>query len=313
MYRIYKELLYDPNISYNMLIESTKRPKCLYKYQHFYSSDSKENIYWKDNIQGAFHLSLGCEFEDVNDCRPYFKSDTVRETIYKLIKSKTNNQKLIQGIYLEMKKKLTDDYFNSIISNYQHKLRVGCFTKSSDNKAMWRKYGNNSTGFCIEYSTDKNKLLRYSTLPVVYTDDKFDSSIPFAVSLVMECYRKAKKRTLEQNIGIFNDEYEKSIKFTYIPVYVKQTKWNFEDEYRMLLLPHRNTPIGMIEAEKELDRNCNINLKEAIAAIYLGENFDLNPNYENIKKQILEISNSMKINVFQKKLVHNEYINIKIS
>ncbi|WP_333860544.1 hypothetical protein [Clostridium sp.] len=37
----------------------------------------KENKYWKDNIRGAFYLSFGSEFEDVNDCKPYTQMNKI--------------------------------------------------------------------------------------------------------------------------------------------------------------------------------------------------------------------------------------------
>lgn len=50
-------------------------------------------------------------------------------------------------------------YVNSVVSNYRKYIRIGCFTTSHDNSAMWIKYGDCFRGFCIEYDTLKNNLL----------------------------------------------------------------------------------------------------------------------------------------------------------
>lgn len=77
----------------------------------------------------------------------------------------------------------------------------------------------------------------------------------------------------------------------------------------MFLLKNRNTQIGMLRANEVLDGNSNINLSEAITAIYLGENFDNNVNYETMKEEIIQIATEMKIRVFQKKSDCGRYIN----
>lgn len=306
----YKNDLYNPKLSFDSLIDSITMPKHLYKYQYFFSDNHIENIYWKENIQGAFHLSCGCEFEDTNDCKPFIDINKVCEIIESLLKKK-NTPKSNETI-MSIKAAFQNDYIKTVESNYQKDIRIGCFTTSSNSKRMWNKYGNDSTGFCMEYNTDKNKLLKYSTLPILYTDEKYDSSVTLANQLIIEINRKAKGRTLSEDIDVMQEIYQQILKTVYIPVFIKKTEWSFEEEYRLFLLKHRNTPIGMIKAEDELNEHNNIDLKNEVSAIYLGENFHLNPNYEQLKKQVTEIAVMMKIRIFQKKLIGNEYIDIPI-
>lgn len=306
----YKNDLYNPKLSFDSLIDSITMPKHLYKYQYFFSDNHIENIYWKENIQGAFHLSRGCEFEDTNDCKPFIDINKVCEIIESLLKKK-NTPKSNETI-MSIKAAFQNDYIKTVESNYQKDIRIGCFTTSSNSKRMWNKYGNDSTGFCMEYNTDKNKLLKYSTLPILYTDEKYDSSVTLANQLIIEINRKAKGRTLSEDIDVMQEIYQQILKTVYIPIFIKKTEWSFEEEYRLFLLKHRNTPIGMIKAEDELNEHNNIDLKNEVSAIYLGENFHLNPNYEQLKKQVTEIAVMMKIRIFQKKLIGNEYIDIPI-
>lgn len=60
---------------------------------------------------------------------------------------------------------LTDEYLNSVISNYQNKIRIGCFTDSSNNEKMWKKYAGDKTGCCIEYDTSKTNYFNYPHYP----------------------------------------------------------------------------------------------------------------------------------------------------
>lgn len=77
----------------------------------------------------------------------------------------------------------------------------------------------------------------------------------------------------------------------------------------MFLLKNRNTRIGTLRADEISDRNSNVNLSEAVTAMYLGENFYNNGNYETIKEEVIQIAAEMKIEVFQKKANCGKYIN----
>ena len=102
-------------------------------------------------------------------------------------------------------------------------------------------------------------------------------------------------------IKCYNTYYKKILKMTYVPLFIKQPKWEFEHEYRMFLLKHRNTIQGMITMDEFLDENKNINLSKSITGIYLGENFTQNKDSDNILSYIKEIAQSKNITVYQKR------------
>ena len=278
----YEHKLRDKNIPLNVIINETKIPSLLYKYQSFYSSSGCENKYWRENIKGAFHLSLASEFEDDDDCKPSISKDT----IFKNTVASDAKRSIEQ-----------DEYINSVQNNYQNNIRIGCFTTSHDNNDMWEKYGDHSKGFCIEYDTSKNYLFEYSTLPVCYSETPFD--IAESILQMVQISYYAQKRHLPDNIAafLFSNSYEKIIKQSTVPIFIKKTYWKFEDEYRMFILKHRKTDIGELEADKILDSQFNIDLSNAITGIYLGNNFKSNNNYEKILKEMLTIIPEEKIHL----------------
>ncbi len=89
----------------------------------------------------------------------------------------------------------------------------------------------------------------------------------------------------------------------------EKEKWDFEQEYRMFLLKNRTTTVGMLRAKDILDANSNIDLSNAITAIYLGERFNMNLNHNAIKEEILRSVKNTSIKVFQKKRIGRTYIN----
>ncbi|MBV4450936.1 DUF2971 domain-containing protein [Clostridium tyrobutyricum] len=316
MNKTYREALIDPSISFNKIIEGQSIPEYLYKYQSFYSKDMKENKYWKENIRGAFHLSLGSEFEDVNDCKPYMDKEEICKIIEDFFQNCNQNsvtEEQLKTIHTSLCGVLTQEYFDGVISNHQNEIRIGCFTILSDNVTMWEKYANNETGFCLQYSTKRNNLFMNSTLPVLYSEKPYNSSLLLANQIILESCRKAKKRSQKEQLEIYRPIYEKILKTAYIHVFIKEKiKWEFEQEYRMFLLKNRNTQTGMLRAEEILDKNSNIDLANAITAVYLGEKFDENINHDVIKKEIIHIAKEMKIRVFQKRCIDGIYTNENI-
>lgn len=316
-YEKYKKMLFSPEISYDEITSSIKPPPKLYKFQSFYKQDGKENPYWRKNMQGEFHTSLGKEFEDENDCKPYFD----RIEIFKIIENFLAYNHLKQEEIEEMRKILepliTEEQLNKkIANNYQSQIRIGCFTDSSDNLEMWNKYSDMGKGYCIEYNTNQNELFQKSTLPVLY-GVVYNSSLTFASLLILDIMENAKKRTSEENLSIYEDIYKKVIKTTYIPIFIKNSKWSFEREYRMFILEHRTiTTSGrskLLKKEDLPDKNANLDLSEDIKTIYLGENFEKNKNYKELLENVFLITENKKIPLFIKKKKYNgRYKNIKV-
>lgn len=301
MQKSYEEILLDASISYDEIISRLHMPQYLYKYQCFYSPKMVENKHWRDNLRGTFHLSLGKEFEDQNDCKPYINKTEVCHSIKKFLSNFGVAQKEIQNILLGLDNVLTKEYFEGVTSNYQSEIRVGCFTASSDNNDLWKKYSNDETGYCLEYKTSKSHLFKHSTLPVLYSDQPYNSSLTLANALILEAVQQGKNRTLPDQLAIYESVYAKIAKTAYVPLFIKEmNKWSFEEEYRLFLLKTRNTSIGLLKAEDFLDAKANINLSSAITTIYLGKRFNANANYKILKEEIGCIANEMGIRVVQK-------------
>lgn len=309
----YEEMLLSPGISWDAMTAGITIPSKLYKYQSFIKADGKVNPHWIENMEGQFHMSLGCEFEDINDCRPYFNKQLTLDYIDEFLRSFNADCKTRTEISNKLTHTLTNEFFASVISNYQRKIRIGCFTDFSDNEQMWTKYARTKTGYCIEYDTSKNKLFQLSTLPVLYRTQPYDCSLTFANSLILEANRQGKNRTFEENSEIFELIYEKILKTAYIPLFIKQKgRWDFEREYRMFLLPHRNTRDGMLELSQYLDNNYNLDLANAISSIYLGENFAELDNSDELFEKIISTCRAKRLKLFRKTTKNSKVENLEI-
>lgn len=300
MRMLYKDALMSPDISWNQLSEKVIIPSKLYKYQYFYTDVGKKNPFWEKNMNGEFHLSLGCEFEDVNDCKPYISKTDVKKYLVEFYEAMKVEHKIIDNTMRQFETKFTDEIIDGVIRNYQSQIRIGCFTNSFQNNEMWEKYADNKKGFCIEYDTCKNDLFCISTLPVCYTSEKYNLSMTYAYSIILECCKIGKHRNDQEHFNIYQKIYEKIIKTAYIPLFLKEKeKWCFEHEYRMFILKNRNTTRGMLKMNQVLDKNFNINLFAAISAIYLGENFYDNENSSDILRIIKEIAMRKNIPLYK--------------
>lgn len=291
----YEEALFDLDVPLSTIIEKQKIPKYLYKYQTFYYENGTENQYWRKNLKGEFHLSLAKDFEDSNDCRP----DVSEERIIKNIENiyKQNNTADCKVLCNEGLK----DAIEKIIYNYKNKIRIGCFTISHDNIELWNKYSNFEKGYCVEYNTDKNRLLKESILPILYTNhNSYDISEGIAHAVVLQKIKEHKKYNCEEMFLKFNELYEKIYKNAYIPLFIKNQNWEFEKEYRVFLLERRSSKNGDIIMKDFMDDNGNIDLSLAIKTIYLGKRFDENPQCKELYAEVKQIARKGNIEIVQK-------------
>ncbi len=283
----YKKALFDLTVSWSDLVQQVHIPDKLYKYQSFYLNNGEDNPFWKNNIGGEFHLSLAKEFEDINDCRPDISETEIKNLLKKEIINICNfDENYKKNIFDEIDRVVNENFTKKIIDNYQSSIRIGCFTDSFCNQKMWGKYGNNATGFCIEYDTNKSVLFNQFTLPVLYTEKTYNISSS-VVGFI--CNFFADKII---NTKIKESKYDKIQKATYIPIFIKNaSKWSFEREYRMFLLQHMSIGQDIKKMDDYTDEKHNIDLSGAITAIYLGENFEQNKNSEKLFNVMLELQN----------------------
>lgn len=302
----YKDLLFDPDVSWDQVTQYFPPPAKLYKYQSFVTQEKRENPYWMVNMRGQFHTSHGRDFEDKLDCSPSFSRKRAIESIDGLLKADNTPETERRKVLFSVERAINPDYLSCVENNYQKDVQIGCFTDSADNEEMWDKYSCDKTGFCIEYATQKNRLFRLSTLPVVYETNPYDSSLTLA-SMIILCSRETGLSDLM--LTKYKTVYARLLKTTYIPLFIKKPSWAFEREYRMFLLKHRSTREGMLTSQDYLDSNGNIDLSDAVTTIYLGQNFENNQNAPQLRAQIISICKEKNIPLFQKQLKNSHAIN----
>ncbi|ETS97636.1 PF11185 family protein, partial [Fusobacterium sp. CM21] len=266
------------------------------------------NPFWIKNMKGEFHLSVGSEFEDDNDCRPYMNKENIAKYLKEILCYLSGKTDEIDEAINQFNCEFNVENIDGIADNYRNDIRIGCFTKCFNNNKMWDKYGDNSKGFCIEYDVNKNKLFTSTVLPILYTENKYDLSLTYAAQIILEV-RKQQKGT-EEYLKKFGDILKKVLKTSYIPLFIKEPKWSFEEEYRMFILKHRNTPLGMLKMDKVLDENYNINLNDAIRGIYLGKRFEENKKADIILSKIRELSKENQVPVY--KIMDDNNVNVII-
>jgi len=197
-------------------------------------------------------------------------------------------EKKIRELTSESKCKDFYDNFMNAFSQLNIKIKqtyfIHSFAGSYDNPTLWENYTDNDKGFCIEYDLslleeigfDKFTKL-YQMWPIIYKN-KEDIDLS-------ELIRLSIKQVLKQR-DIFG-EYLLGIKVA-INVMSKQTKYNYEDEWRLLI-------------EKKKQKN-NKFYFPFMSAIYLGINIK-----ESDKKIIVDIAREKKIKVYQRTL--NRFVN----
>lgn len=285
--------MFSPDLSLANLTQRIVLPQKLYKYQSFHKNDGTSNPFWKGNMNGEFHTSLACEFEDKNDCVPYFNKETVVRYIDEFLQHHNTPKEEHKHIITQLDK---DFSVKEIIDNYQKEIRIGCFTHSSDNEKMWVKYANDKKGYCIEYDTSKNRLFKLLMLPVLYSDSPYDASHVLSNWLILNSLTQAKGRSLEENFKLHKQLYERNIKMSYISLFIKNKQlWEFEQEYRMFILKHINTCQGMLKMDELLDDKFNLDLSDSITAIYLGKNFFENKDSFALLNEVKSIANRKNI------------------
>lgn len=302
MLKNYSEILQNGDIPLCEMCEYIEKPSKVYKYQGFYQTKDNEYIespYWSNNMKGDFHLSLGREFEDKNDCRPYINKQAVISGIRNFFKKMNTEDELLNQIEKGLEESINDTTLAQITDKYQGTISIGCFTQKKTNEDMWNDYADSSKGFCIEYDTSKNELFRNSMIPIYYSDIPYDSSWTMIAGLILTSTQKGKARTLEDNIKIYGQTYERILKTTYIPLFYKNTRFSYEEEWRMFLLEHRTHNGRAINRENFIESNNNINLSEAISAIYLGINFKQNADYEEKLSIIKRVVKEKQIKLYQ--------------
>lgn len=289
----YSDLL-EPNLSFIDLMKKYPPPDRLYKYHSFDEKKNNQEPYWIQSLKGTFHLSRPNTFEDEYDCIPEISKE---EIIVKYKQKLTLILDRYKGIYSysienltnELNEAITKVGLESIYSYYQSKFLIGCLTTSHTNQKMWKKYSAAGKGYCIEYNMNDCFIVKNSLLPVAYTDEYYNISEAYVNMLLLDLYRQTKKRSNKQMIDVFGDYYASLFKEAYIPVFIKDRKrWSFENEWRVFLFTHQSSEGDLITANSYADGN--INVGNAIKRVYIGSQFNSNPNSDSLREKINSIA-----------------------
>jgi len=145
-------------------------------------------------------------------------------------------------------------------------VRVSCFTLKNDNLLMWAHYANSHTGFCVKLGT-QNSSLKFS-FKVTYDSDNYP----------------------KVTYPLDGDEIFK-------PLLCKARCWEYEEEYRSLLIPFTDK-FGVQDGEGYLIQRTDI------TDIYIG----LRAKDDDVKKlmRLVERS-SFTPNIWQAKTNFDSY------
>ena len=159
-----------------------------------------------------------------------------------------------------------------LIDDFSSMGLITSMTKNDINSMpMWAHYANNHSGYCIEYDTDENTLLKNLLMPVQYTDKRLD-----VTNIIKEQAEKIIKM-IERNIrfGIKETIFDDLMIVWLSVLYscVKHDSWKYENELRVL--------VG--KSEKQY-------LDARPSSIFIGENCD-----QYHREQLIKIANSFKI------------------
>jgi hypothetical protein len=199
-------------------------PKTIFKYRNFDDENHFESLK-NDNIW----LSDPREFEDTNECTSTIDvNEMINENIDEFLDSpfiglflnddkkqmilKSNNpaNELIDFLSTKTelsKEQLEEEFRNNFNNDIKDNLKICSFSAIKDSKQMWEIYGHNNSGYCVEYETEDLEIY-----PVVYDDDIID----------ITTYAKLPKDK-QNNLYLL------------LSVLTKNKKYNFEDEYRLVV------------------------------------------------------------------------------
>ena len=194
------------------ILDAPEYPDIIYKYR-IWNDDFQKTILSERKV----FLAPPTSFEDKKDCKLFVRYDLMTNLdIYKKYKelSKIDNPQWTKEQHKRHALKWTTnsplkDKKNIKIQQEEHfrefneRFGVLSLTANKSNLAMWDKYSNDGTGFCVGFESKilfdnlggGGEVKYYSKLPDIYHDDKF---------------------IIEHSKQVFS----------------KEEKWSFEKEYR---------------------------------------------------------------------------------
>lgn len=201
-------------------------------------------------------------FTNIRNFNDPFECKFVCSDIVNSLNEKLDEYKSFFDIAQKNKQEYIDKAHNKLIEdsseNFLDSLLICSFSECKDNILMWSHYSNCHKGFCIEYDFSQLIKSKALVLPVIYSKTVPD---------IADTYLKNKKR--------------------YSSIYTKSLDWEYEKEWRFIL-------VGDSEGE-----NLRIDKPKAI---YLGCNID-----KRLEEDLIKICKDKEIKCYKAKKDSYEY------
>lgn len=282
---------------YEMIDQKVKEfiPKSFFRFRSFtmqnLSAFNNDELWFSspDSMNDGFDARLFVTQEDkeivkeriVSEIRALNKTTFLK--LYEAIKFPSlKNSTILQEVekqpedFEPMKSQLLESmnyFFESLYScipdMIQNRNRICCFSESINSSSMWGLYGDGETGFCLEYTFDKQPFLddsdcRCFLLPVCYTDKRY--------CLNQEYLQYLAKSICLNYFAILTGFFEKTggqlfhlvcpdLFLALKTIIRKATDWSNEKEWRLIILTTTQGP-----------RSLHFNKRAT--GVYLGRRID---------------------------------------
>jgi hypothetical protein len=244
-------------------------------YKYFKVSEDTLTYHRELFVDGLLYHALPSQFNDPFECKPHFKCPPsakqvreIRKHLIKLCMNKGDTRKVAEKtIAAKMSSpNFMENVIRSTVMKSNSEVRICCFTKHQENLLLWAHYADSHKGFCLEFDAKVSPINQAKKV-------NYENSYP----------EVEYPRPRDQN-GI-------SFALT------KSTDWEYEEEYRLLLLSLKNNQHSGNNKSVQLPEN-------AIKAVYFGVNVDTT-HKEKILGQINE--GPFNLRIWQAQLSKSSY------
>lgn len=215
------------------------------------------------------HFLSQSDIEKINEAKSNKELIRIALSIDKKIPSEKHEEMInaLESAATDVSEKYQTGRLRSII---QKNMGVCSFSETNLSLIMWRNYGDNHKGFCVEYdltSIEKYPILSNCIFPVIYTHDLFD----------VTPYYDVDETKFNNLIGIVTAMH-------------KSEEWDHEKEWRIIL------PLG--------ERYCAGNFPmPKPKSVHIGMEAEKNEKY----KILFDIASQKSIEEYVMKLRYDSY------
>lgn len=118
-------------------------------------------------------------------------------------------------------------HLNQIMYGGRNKTNIICLTESCHNNAMWDQYADSYSGFCVEYSFDRENIDDYlKRILVMINGVIYNEKIKFDPILLFPRLKDKYWMTRNESLGL-NAQF-----------YYKKEKFSYENEWRIVFKPN---------------------------------------------------------------------------